>query len=205
MHCSRVSPIASRSARTSAISNSVSSRCDQSGRMGDRFHSSDPMQNLLILDAASASRLPTFFIRSHKNCAEAGQSRHLRQEAPQIERQSRLVSLRSAIYILMLRDYRGKVAVITGAGGGLGRALGMELAARRCDLALIDTAAAGHGGPNFSVPCFCDALLRGRRVTDGTGTSSKGGRPRSWHDRLADQQCRDFGIIGFCEYTGRRV
>jgi NAD(P)-dependent dehydrogenase (short-subunit alcohol dehydrogenase family) len=101
------------------------------------------MQNLLILDAAIASRLPTFFIRSHKNCAEAGQSRHLRQEAPQIERQSRLVSLRSAIYILMLRDYRGKVAVITGAGGGLGRALGMELAARRCNLALIDTDAAG--------------------------------------------------------------
>jgi NAD(P)-dependent dehydrogenase (short-subunit alcohol dehydrogenase family) len=39
---------------------------------------------------------------------------------------------------MMLRDYSGKVAVITGAAGGLGRALALGLAARRCNLALID-------------------------------------------------------------------
>lgn len=38
----------------------------------------------------------------------------------------------------MARDLAGKVAVLTGAAGGLGKALGQELAARRCDLVLTD-------------------------------------------------------------------
>jgi short-subunit dehydrogenase len=38
----------------------------------------------------------------------------------------------------MLRGYKDKVAVITGAANGLGRALAHELAARQCHLALID-------------------------------------------------------------------
>jgi NAD(P)-dependent dehydrogenase (short-subunit alcohol dehydrogenase family) len=36
------------------------------------------------------------------------------------------------------REYRGKVAVITGAAGGLGRALARELGARHSHLALVD-------------------------------------------------------------------
>ncbi len=39
----------------------------------------------------------------------------------------------------MVREYRDRVAVVTGAANGLGRALAKELAARRCHLALIDT------------------------------------------------------------------
>ena len=38
----------------------------------------------------------------------------------------------------MVREYGGKVAVVTGAGNGLGRALAKELAARNCNLALVD-------------------------------------------------------------------
>lgn len=38
----------------------------------------------------------------------------------------------------MTRDYKGRVAVITGAANGLGRALAIELAARNCHLALVD-------------------------------------------------------------------
>jgi short-subunit dehydrogenase len=38
----------------------------------------------------------------------------------------------------MIPDYAGRVAVITGAARGLGRALAEELAYRRCHLALID-------------------------------------------------------------------
>ena len=38
----------------------------------------------------------------------------------------------------MLRTYRGKVAVVTGAAQGLGRALAGELGARGCHLALVD-------------------------------------------------------------------
>jgi NAD(P)-dependent dehydrogenase (short-subunit alcohol dehydrogenase family) len=39
----------------------------------------------------------------------------------------------------MLRGYRDRVAVVTGAANGLGRALAKELATRGCHLALIDT------------------------------------------------------------------
>jgi short-subunit dehydrogenase len=38
----------------------------------------------------------------------------------------------------VLRDYSGKVAVVTGAASGLGRAFAHELASRHCNLALID-------------------------------------------------------------------
>ncbi|MGA3238268.1 MAG: SDR family oxidoreductase [Bryobacteraceae bacterium] len=38
----------------------------------------------------------------------------------------------------MLREYKDRVAVITGAANGLGRALARELAARGCHLALVD-------------------------------------------------------------------
>ena len=39
-------------------------------------------------------------------------------------------------------DLRGKTAIITGAGSGIGRALAMGLAARGCHLALADIRAA---------------------------------------------------------------
>jgi NAD(P)-dependent dehydrogenase (short-subunit alcohol dehydrogenase family) len=38
----------------------------------------------------------------------------------------------------MVRKYEGRVAVITGAGSGFGRALAKELATRNCNLALVD-------------------------------------------------------------------
>lgn len=41
--------------------------------------------------------------------------------------------------MVMIRGYRDRVAVITGAANGLGRALARELAIRKCHLALVDT------------------------------------------------------------------
>ena len=40
--------------------------------------------------------------------------------------------------MIVLREYSERVAVITGAANGLGRALARELAARKCRLALVD-------------------------------------------------------------------
>ena len=43
----------------------------------------------------------------------------------------------------MVREYRDRVAVVTGAANGLGRALARELAIRKCHLALIDIDSSG--------------------------------------------------------------
>jgi short-subunit dehydrogenase len=40
--------------------------------------------------------------------------------------------------VTMVREYEDRVAVITGAANGLGRALARELASRKCHLALVD-------------------------------------------------------------------
>lgn len=42
-----------------------------------------------------------------------------------------------------MKSFDGKVAAITGAGSGIGRALALELAKKRCDLALSDVDEAG--------------------------------------------------------------
>jgi short-subunit dehydrogenase len=43
----------------------------------------------------------------------------------------------------MVRGYEGRVAIVTGAANGLGRALARGLAARKCHLALIDVDSSG--------------------------------------------------------------
>jgi short-subunit dehydrogenase len=43
----------------------------------------------------------------------------------------------------MIREYRSRTAVITGAANGLGRALARELAIRKCRLALVDIDSSG--------------------------------------------------------------
>jgi short-subunit dehydrogenase len=44
---------------------------------------------------------------------------------------------------MAITDFNGKVAVITGGGGGIGQAIAQELAAKGCNLALVDVSRAG--------------------------------------------------------------
>src|SRR5260370_2587356 len=53
------------------------------------------------------------------------------------------ITIRGEQHPIMVREYRDRVAVVTGAANGLGRALARELANRKCHLALIDIDSSG--------------------------------------------------------------
>src|SRR5258708_5936687 len=55
------------------------------------------------------------------------------------EERTRYSTIGICYTVFMIRGYGDRVAVVTGAANGLGRALAKELAARKCHLALVDT------------------------------------------------------------------
>ena len=62
---------------------------------------------------------------------------------------------------------RGRVAVVTGAGGGIGRAIALALARRGAHLALVDVDAAGLAGvAEAAVALGVRAVVRSFDVTD---------------------------------------
>lgn len=82
--------------------------------------------------------------------------------------------------------FSGKVAVITGAGSGIGRALAQQLAAKGARLALSDVNATGLDGTMVSLPAGCDARSYALDVSNR----------RAVFDH-ADAVQRDFGTAHF--------
>ena len=82
--------------------------------------------------------------------------------------------------------FAGKVAVITGAGSGIGRALAQQLAAKGARLALSDVNATGLEATVVSLPAGCDARSYALDVSNR----------RAVFDH-ADAVQRDFGTAHF--------
>ncbi len=82
--------------------------------------------------------------------------------------------------------FTGKVAVVTGAGSGIGRALAQQLAAKGARLALSDVNAVGLEETMVSLPAGCDARPYALDVSNR----------RAVFDH-ADAVQRDFGTVHF--------
>lgn len=84
-----------------------------------------------------------------------------------------------------MRSFSGKVAAITGAGSGIGRALALELAQRGAHLALSDVNAATLG----ETAAACESF--GGPVTVSTVDVARRDAVQAW----ADQAARDHGKV----------
>jgi len=84
-----------------------------------------------------------------------------------------------------MKDFAGKVAAITGAGSGIGRALALELAKQRCDLALSDV-----GEENLGETASL-AAAQGVNVSRARVDVSRREEMHAW----ADQVVKDHGKV----------
>jgi short-subunit dehydrogenase len=88
-----------------------------------------------------------------------------------------------------MRSFAGKVAAITGAGSGIGRALALELARSHCEVALGDIDAEGVA----QTARLCEPL--GVRVTQQKLDVADRAAVHGWADRVASEHGRVHLII----------
>ncbi|MDP1839852.1 MAG: SDR family NAD(P)-dependent oxidoreductase, partial [Reyranella sp.] len=85
-----------------------------------------------------------------------------------------------------MKDFAGRIAVITGGGTGMGRELARQLIAEGCNIALCDVSAAAMEETRRL--CKVDGLRQGQRITTHVADVSDPVQVRGFRDAVARDQ-----------------
>lgn len=88
-----------------------------------------------------------------------------------------------------MRDFAGKIAVVTGGGTGMGRELARQLVAEGCNVAMCDISEAAMAETRRL--CEAEKLPQGLRVTTHVADVSIEDHLKRFRDEVADQQSTD--------------
>jgi NAD(P)-dependent dehydrogenase (short-subunit alcohol dehydrogenase family) len=88
-----------------------------------------------------------------------------------------------------MKDFAGKIAVVTGGGSGMGRELVRQLVAEACNVAMCDVSAAGMAETRGL--CEAAGLPQGLRVTTHIADVSDAAQVQRFRDEVAERHDTD--------------